>query len=258
MPENVDAASPLRVDVPARVEVALTQEKLASRTPDWERPARILSLVAIPVVLAVIGGVIQEKIGRSAVNRDYVQLAVTVLTADKTKTPQELRNWAVDLLNENSPTKFSPDVASRLKGGEIGFPGSIAEILSTANGDLGLAVSRDGRLMATVQDKEIGVWDVATGRSIHDLKGHTQRVNSVAFSPDATTLASGASDNTVRLWDVATGGPKSILSGLTEEVIGVAFTPDGHLLTRSLDGTVSFWDVSTGRLLRRMELGKRP
>ncbi len=35
--------------------------------------------------------------------------------------------------------------------------------------------------------------------------GHSSTINSVAFSHDGKTLASGSVDNTIKLWDVATG-----------------------------------------------------
>ncbi|MFN7899359.1 MAG: WD40 repeat domain-containing protein [Synechococcaceae cyanobacterium] len=39
------------------------------------------------------------------------------------------------------------------------------------------------------------------------LQGHTNSVNSVAFSPDGSRLVSGSDDNTLRLWNAATGKP---------------------------------------------------
>jgi WD40 repeat protein len=37
------------------------------------------------------------------------------------------------------------------------------------------------------------------------LKGQTSGLNSVAYSPDGKTLASGSSDETIKLWDVTAG-----------------------------------------------------
>jgi WD40 repeat protein len=78
------------------------------------------------------------------------------------------------------------------------------------------------------------------------LTGHTSWVDSVAFSPDGKTLASGSADDTIRLWDVATGRPiGNPLTGHTGEVNSVAFSPDGKTLASgSADHTVRLWDVA--------------
>ena len=42
-----------------------------------------------------------------------------------------------------------------------------------------------------------------TGRLKKTLNGHSNSVNSVTYSPDGKTLASGSRDNTIKLWDVS-------------------------------------------------------
>ena len=49
-------------------------------------------------------------------------------------------------------------------------------------------------------DHSIIFWDLATGQELITLKGHAGWVNSVAFSPDGTMLASGSHDGYVRIW----------------------------------------------------------
>lgn len=256
MEEGQPNKQPASFQVPPNITVTLKQDKTVLLGPDWERAARILSLIAIPIVLAVIGAVIQTTLSRSSVNRDYVQLAVSVLTADKSKTPQELRDWAVDLLDENSPTKFSKEVAARLKGGEIEFPGAIAALLSGENSG-GMAISADGSVLATVQNNQISIWNMNTGRESKRIRPETSaHLIAIALSRDAKILAAAGSDGTILIVDTGDGDQKVLDAHSASDIIGVAFAADGHLLTHSLDGDVSYFDVSNGQMIRRIHLSK--
>ncbi|KAG9025260.1 hypothetical protein FS837_005032, partial [Tulasnella sp. UAMH 9824] len=87
------------------------------------------------------------------------------------------------------------------------------------------------------------------------LKGHSDSVRSVAFSPDSKTLASGSHDGTIRLWHAQTGSPLGEpLKGHSNSVRSVAFSPDSKTLASgSHDGTIRLWDAQTGS-----PLGERP
>ena len=74
------------------------------------------------------------------------------------------------------------------------------------------------------------LWDVASGRELRTLSGHTDSVYAVVFGPDGRWLASGSWDKTVKLWEVASGRELRTLSGHTAWVYAVAFSADGRWL----------------------------
>ncbi len=92
------------------------------------------------------------------------------------------------------------------------------------------------------------LWDAATGRQTLILKGHTDAVTTVVFSPDGSRIASSSWDKTVKLWNTATGHDMLTLNGHSDKVFGVAFSPDGsRLASAGGDSTVRLWDAATGR-----------
>jgi WD40 repeat protein len=78
--------------------------------------------------------------------------------------------------------------------------------------------------------------------------GHSDQVNSVAFSPDGKTLVSGSVDGTIKLWDIATGREIRTLYGHLNWVNSVAFSANGRTIASgSDDNTTRIWDISIGK-----------
>jgi hypothetical protein len=111
---------------PPRQIVVYLKEPAAERSGYWdsiERVSKILSIAAIPIVLAVIGFIVQGRLQNQTVQRDYVTLAVSILQEpDKSKAPPEMKQWAADLLNQNSPTKLPRQLLANLQSGRTLLP----------------------------------------------------------------------------------------------------------------------------------------
>lgn len=119
-----------------------------------------------------------------------------------------------------------------------------------------VAWSPDGKLVLSAAGHEnistIHLWEVATGRRLHTLEGHTGFVHSLTFSPDCTQIFSGSHDGTFRVWDVATGRCLRSFRDKYEELHSVAFSTDGRLaLSGSSRNKLRLWEMATGLCLRR-------
>ncbi|CAE7229955.1 unnamed protein product [Rhizoctonia solani] len=80
-------------------------------------------------------------------------------------------------------------------------------------------------------------------------EGHTDDVNSIAFSPDSKSVISGSSDKTVRIWDANSSSPiGEPLQGHSSSVFSVSYSPLGNLIASgSYDNTIRLWHPSTSQ-----------
>ena len=158
---------------------------------------------------------------------------------------------------------YSPDGKTLAVGGSLGIwlydahtgaEIALFEIAREYMSDLQFIVySPDGKTIASVSGQKIRIWDAETGALLKTLKGHIDRIYSVAFSPDGKTIAIDSRDKTIPIWDAETGALLKTLKGHTDRIYSVAFSPDGKIIASgSEDKTIRIWDAKTGALIRTL------
>ena len=61
----------------------------------WKQIAQIASSIAVPVVLGVVGWIVQNALADAGLKKDYVQIALAVLKEQPRSENKELRQWAI-------------------------------------------------------------------------------------------------------------------------------------------------------------------
>ncbi len=119
-----------------------------------------------------------------------------------------------------------------------------------------LAVSPDGRLLATSHTEQIRLWDAA-GTLLRTFGHEFGSVGSLAFSQDGTLLASAGYDANVHLWDVSTGQQKASVRDQLLATFALSFTADGRsLVMGGAGGAIEIVDVQTASVARRFRAEK--
>jgi WD40 repeat protein len=99
------------------------------------------------------------------------------------------------------------------------------------------ALSPDGERVASIQGKDVFIWDTKTGKIVLRLSGHEQPVRSVAFSPAGDRLVTGDDEARTILWDTFTGQELLVLN---ESSTDLSFGADGKILISRCD--MSEWE----------------
>ncbi|MCI0533642.1 MAG: protein kinase [Verrucomicrobiales bacterium] len=97
------------------------------------------------------------------------------------------------------------------------------------------------------------VWAATGGRETLTLRGHTDKVMAVAFSPDSQRIITGSFDKTAAVWDAGGGKALFTLSG-HDKVRAVSFSPDGQRLVAGyFDGIAQVWSATGDRVLAELK-----
>jgi WD40 repeat protein len=143
-----------------------------------------------------------------------------------------------------------------------------------------VALSPDRTRAAWAQGDQVGglfgaratvtLTEVATGRVLRVLSGHSDGARRVTFSADGRRVASGGRDAAVHVWEADTGRHVTAYKGHQGYVECLAFSPDGRLMASADEGqemqqridpragyapkpgTAHVWDARTGQEVRAL------
>src|SRR5262249_2207608 len=101
-------------------------------------------------------------------------------------------------------------------------------------------------------DKQVRLWNLATGAKERDFPSHTLPITSVAFGPGGTTVAAGSADKSITVWNTADAKVIKKVA-LPAIVNSVAVSPDGKFVAAGLaDNSLRIIDVAQGKEIKNL------
>jgi WD40 repeat protein len=124
-----------------------------------------------------------------------------------------------------------------------------------------MAVSPDGRLIASGSVADVRLWDAARGLEVRRLTGLEGNMGGLAFSADGKLLVTGSYGGTIRFSDTATGKEVRRFKAPGRWISRLALSADGRRLAvwcQEKASALLVYDAVTGKELRRLTLPASP
>lgn len=124
----------------------------------------------------------------------------------------------------------------------------VISTIATENKIFGSSISHNGKTIALTDGNNITIWDSEKGKQLRTLKGHTDDVASLVFSPNNKYLASSTFNSSIIIWDVNSGKKICQLKDSFDysHSHSLTFGPDGYHLALSSMSDIHIWNINSG------------
>ncbi len=148
-------------------------------------------------------------------------------------------------VGQRPATAVNPSAELPARFANVAAPGEIHRFANHVGAVNCVAVSRDGRQLASASDdKTVIVYDLKTLKPVHRLRSDESPVGGVAFTPDGkdTVTASGRGefeDRNIRLWDRPSGQQRMRIIGRNVPTTSLVVAPDGLCMMTTYQNRLS-------------------
>jgi WD40 repeat protein len=136
--------------------------------------------------------------------------------------------------------------------GSIRWPRGSLDFLDLPEQQLAVFSPGADFLAVVGEDRQVHVWDMATGRRLPRLAARQQPRDELAFTPDGKALLMQSPDHKLQLWAVPSGQLLQELPGKKNEEAHFAFSPEGRTLAWGWGEVTHLWDLNKGQALGRL------
>jgi WD40 repeat protein len=110
-----------------------------------------------------------------------------------------------------------------------------------------VAFAPNGLLASADSDNQVWLWEPFLGKVIHRLRGHTQEIKCLVFTPESKWLLSGGEDGRILLWDVQTGRNMFLSTDTVSPNVRLTVHPEREQVACGTGGrTIQIWDSHNG------------
>ncbi len=162
------------------------------------------------------------------------------------KHPDEVRAVALSPDGKTCASASGRDVFVHSAAGKL-----IARLRGHTSEVRALAFLPGGKLVSGGADRTARVWDIAGGKEVAALVGHTGTVTSVTIGGGGKYVVTGSTDRSARWWDALTG--KEVGARTADAEVHSVAWEGGILAAGTSDGVVRVWGSRTDTGARRLD-----